>query len=141
MSFFGGETVYLSLDCFSLYVIKMKNPAVDSYIETAPEYAQPILNHFRELIHNAFPEIEEQIKWQMPSFELEGKIVCSFAAFKKHSVLRFWNGDRMQDPTGLLQPVGKSTMRHIGNVSSFDKLPDTEILKGFIKEAGELSKS
>ena len=36
---------------------------VDAYIAKSADFAQPILKHFRKLIHQASPEVEETIKW------------------------------------------------------------------------------
>ena len=38
-----------------------KNPSFDAYIKAAAPFAQPILKHLRELVHNACPEVEETI--------------------------------------------------------------------------------
>lgn len=46
-----------------------RNPRVDAYIANATDFAQPILTHLRAVVHSACPEIEETIKWRMPSFE------------------------------------------------------------------------
>ncbi len=66
-----------------------RNPRVDAYIEKAPEFARPILTHLREVVHAACPEVDEQIKWGMPSFEHKGPM-CGMAAFKGHCALSFW---------------------------------------------------
>lgn len=66
-----------------------RDPRVDAYIESAAEFARPILRRLRELVHEACPEIEEAIKWHTVSFELNG-LLCGMAAFKKHCVFGFW---------------------------------------------------
>lgn len=43
--------------------LKNTLPEVDTYIETAAEFAQPILKRLRQLFHQACPEIQESIKW------------------------------------------------------------------------------
>lgn len=117
----------------------MSNPKIDILIENSAPFAIPILNHFRQLMHQAIPEIEETIKWSMMTFELNGKIVCSLASYKKHCALRFFNGHLMEDPNELLQPVGKTNMRHIGNVSSLEGFPSNEVLLAYIKNAAEVA--
>ncbi|HMO15678.1 MAG TPA: YdeI/OmpD-associated family protein [Pirellulaceae bacterium] len=66
-----------------------KDPRVDKYIEQAPDYAKPILNKLRILVHKGCPEVQETIKWGMPSFDFKGPL-CSMAAFKKHCGFSFW---------------------------------------------------
>ncbi len=119
----------------------MKNEKIAQYISNCPEYARPILTHLRALIHETLPQIEEDLKWQMPSFELDGKIILSFAAYKKHCVLRFWKGIKMDDPDDLLTQIGKTEMSHIGNFSTLDMLPSNAVLKKYILEAKRLSEN
>lgn len=57
-----------------------KDKRVDAYINEAQEFAKPILKYFRQLVHNACPDITETIKWNFPHFEYRG-VVCSMAAF------------------------------------------------------------
>ena len=113
----------------------MKDERIDVYIQESADFAIPILQQLRGLIHTAIPDIEETIKWQMPSFELNGKIVCSIAGYKKHCVLRFWQGSLLDDPQGILLQVGKTDMRHIGNITSLEDLPDEQILLAYLKNA------
>ena len=60
-----------------------RSPRVDEYIAKSADFAKPIMEHLRELIHKGCPEVEETIKWGMPSFEYKGA-VFRFAAFKHH---------------------------------------------------------
>lgn len=56
---------------------------IDDYIEQAPEAVQEILQQLRTVIHEEAPEVQEAIKYQMPTFVLNGNLV-HFAAFKHH---------------------------------------------------------
>ncbi|MBI4675166.1 MAG: DUF1801 domain-containing protein [Chloroflexi bacterium] len=56
---------------------------IDEYIAGFPEDIQKILQQIRATIRQAAPDAEETIKYQMPTFTLEGNLVY-FAAFKKH---------------------------------------------------------
>jgi uncharacterized protein YdhG (YjbR/CyaY superfamily) len=56
---------------------------IDEYINTFPEAVRKILNQLRQTIHEAAPEAEETINYQMPTFTLHGNLV-HFAAFKNH---------------------------------------------------------
>lgn len=58
------------------------NP-IDAYIAGFPEDVQQILSKIRELIRREAPDAEEAIKYQIPTFVLNGNLV-HFAAFKKH---------------------------------------------------------
>src|SRR5882724_3442915 len=68
-----------------------KDPRIDAYIADAADFARPILNHLRQLVHAACPEIEETMKWSFPHFDYKG-MMCSMAAFKQHCSFGFWKG-------------------------------------------------
>jgi len=44
------------------------DPRQDEYIVNAADFAQPILIHLRQLIHDVAPEIQETMKWNIPFF-------------------------------------------------------------------------
>jgi uncharacterized protein YdhG (YjbR/CyaY superfamily) len=56
---------------------------IDEYIAAFPNDVQKILTKIRMTIRKAAPDAEETIKYQMPTFTLNGNLV-HFAAFKKH---------------------------------------------------------
>ena len=56
---------------------------IDEYIAGFPKDVQEILEKIRQTVHEAAPDAEETISYQMPSFKLKGNLVY-FAAFKKH---------------------------------------------------------
>ena len=113
---------------------------IDAYIEKSAEFAQPILQHLRRLVHTAIPEITETIKWGMPHFEYHG-IICHLAAFKQHCSLGFWNAPEMSDPHQLLNAHGKTEMGHFGKIKNLADLPDDSILLKYFKEAATLRKN
>jgi hypothetical protein len=66
------------------------DPRVDAYIAKAPAFAQPLLTEVRKRIHKAVPNATETIKWNVPFYELNGKLLASMAAFKKHTKFGVW---------------------------------------------------
>ena len=56
---------------------------MDEYINTFPEDVRSILNELRRTIKEAAPDAEETIRYQMPTFTLNGNLV-HFAAFQNH---------------------------------------------------------
>ncbi len=56
---------------------------IDEYIAGLPNDVQEILEKIRMTIRKAAPDAAETIKYQMPTFTLNGNLV-HFAAFKKH---------------------------------------------------------
>ena len=43
-----------------------RDPRVDAYIRNAPEFAKPILEHLRAVVHEACPDVVEGTKWSVP---------------------------------------------------------------------------
>jgi uncharacterized protein YdeI (YjbR/CyaY-like superfamily) len=68
------------------------DPRIDAYIEAAAPFARPILQRLRKDIHAACPDVEETMKWSMPSFTRGGRILCHMAAFKQHCAFGYWSG-------------------------------------------------
>ena len=56
---------------------------IDEYIAAFPEDTQEILQKIRQIVKGTAPEAEEAIKYQMPTFVLQGNLV-HFAAYKNH---------------------------------------------------------
>jgi uncharacterized protein YdhG (YjbR/CyaY superfamily) len=62
---------------------KSKATNIDEYIESFPKDVQKILQEVRTVIKKAAPNAEEAIKYEIPTFVLNGNLV-HFAAFKNH---------------------------------------------------------
>lgn len=107
------------------------DPRVDAYIARAPDYAQPILERLRDVVHDAVPDIEEAIKWGAPAFVQKG-IVCSMAAFKAHCTLRFW-----KEP--LMLEAAEQSVVALKRIETADDLPPRPQLVRLIKVAAELN--
>lgn len=57
--------------------------SIDEYIAGFPSDVQEILKQIRSTIKKAGPDAEEAIKYQIPTFVMNGNLV-HFAAFKNH---------------------------------------------------------
>jgi uncharacterized protein YdhG (YjbR/CyaY superfamily) len=58
--------------------------SIDEYIASFPEEVQKILEELRSTIRAAAPDAKEKISYQIPTFELNGRNLIHFAAWKKH---------------------------------------------------------
>ena len=118
-----------------------KDKRIDTYIKKAQPFAQPILTHLRELVHKACPEVEETIKWGMPSFDYKGPF-CHMASFKQHCVFGFWKDKLIEDKHGFLQvrsSEGGEAMGNLGRITSPEDLPADKIMLDYIKQAKKLN--
>ena len=112
-----------------------KDPRIDKYIREAADFAKPILIHIRKLVHAGCPDVEETLKWGMPSFLHEG-ILCGMAAFKQHCTFGFWKGSLIIGKDGRSQ---EEAMGQFGRLTSLADLTSDKVILGYIKEAIRLN--
>ena len=113
-----------------------RDPRIDAYIARQQDFARPILDHVRALVHAALPEVEEDIKWSMPAFLSKGRQFANMAAFKAHAVLGFHRGDEIVEGKADANAMGQ-----FGRLSSVADLPSDEILSGIIRKAAALAEA
>lgn len=117
------------------------DPRIDEYIEKSQEFARPILNHLRKLLHKACPGVEETIKWGFPHFMYHNGILCSFASFKQHCAFGFWKASLMQDPEGRFNKNGYTAMGQFDRICTLKDLPADKVLLAYIREAAQLNEA
>lgn len=109
----------------------MPDSRIDSYIENSAPFARPILLRLREIVHTACPDMQEAIKWGMPAFLRDGRILANMAAFKGHAVFGVWHGSEAEKP--MLK--SGTAMGSLGRLTSLDDLPDEATLAAMIRAA------
>ena len=107
---------------------------IDAYIARKPDFARPILEHLRDAVHAACPEVEETIKWSSPFFLYRGELLCMMAAFKAHASFGFWKGD-------LVTGTDRDAMGQFGRLTSLADLPDAATLAALIRKAMAITDS
>lgn len=55
----------------------------DAYIAAAPEPFSAMLGQLRAQLSRALPDAEEVMKYDMPGFQIEDRIIAGYAAFSK----------------------------------------------------------
>ncbi|QEH37553.1 hypothetical protein OJF2_61440 [Aquisphaera giovannonii] len=118
-----------------------RDDRIDAYIARSADVARPILEHLREVVHAACPDVEETIKWGFPHFQYKG-LLCSMAAFKEHCAFGFWKGELVIGPGGgdEASPVDQKTgMGQFGKITRIADLPSKRILTGHVKRAMKLN--
>lgn len=106
-----------------------RDPRVDAYIAGRNDFAKPILNHLRDLIHRHVPAVEETVKWSMPFFTYKGQLLANMAAFKEHAAFGFW--DRLGLPTGK----EGDAMGQYGRLTDITTLPPDSVLLDRLDQA------
>lgn len=110
-----------------------KDPRIDDKIAKSPDFAKPILNHIRKLMHQGCPEVEEGIKWNMPHFLYKGELLAGMGSFKAHAVFGFWKGSL------IVENSKEDGMGQFGHLTSMKDLPPDKAILGYIKAAMKLT--
>lgn len=116
------------------------DPRVDAYIAKSADFAQPILNHIRDLVHKACPQAEETLKWSMPAFMCNGQILCGMAGFKEHCTFGFW-AKAMANVLAEDGRKAKNAMEAFGRLYSVKDLPSDAAMLRYLKRAAKLNES
>jgi uncharacterized protein YdeI (YjbR/CyaY-like superfamily) len=111
-----------------------RDPRVDQYIAKAPEFARPILEHLREVVHAACPEVQETMKWSVPHFDYKGPL-AQMAAFKQHCGFGFWKGALVVGE----KAAGNDAAGQFGRLTTLAGLPADDVLAAYVREAKRLN--
>jgi uncharacterized protein YdeI (YjbR/CyaY-like superfamily) len=110
-----------------------RDPRVDAYIKKSADFARPILEYIREVVHAAVPDVEETMKWSFPHFDHNG-IMCSMAAFKEHGVFGFWKAPLVLGDLGKRDAMG-----HFGRLTTVKDLPPKKEFITLVRKAARLN--
>ena len=110
------------------------------------DWRGPVLSRLRAIIHQADPEIIEEMKWKRPSnpagspiFSHDG-IVVNAEAFKNYVKMTFAKGVSIPDPAGLFNAPFNGNVRRAIDFYEGDKINE-KALKALIRAAVDLNKS
>ena len=109
-----------------------RDPRVTRYIGKRAPFARPILRRLRSAILGAGRGIEEDIKWGMPTFLYQGKIVCGIAGFKAHCALWFKNGGK------VVGAKPDKAMGHFGRIKRLEEVPSAASIRSYVRKGMNL---
>ena len=109
------------------------DPRIDTYIAKSAEFARPILEHLRAVVHAACPEVEESMKWSFPHFGYKGAMMCAMAGFKQHCSFGFWLHKK------VVGGKAGNGMGDFGKLVSLKDLPSKKELTAYIRKAMALN--
>ena len=89
-----------------------------------------ILEFLRQLLLET--ELQEERKWGMPTYTLNGKNVTILGVFKESCVLSFLKGGLLEDPYQLLERPGPNSQE--GRFIRFTQLSQAQEIEGKIRE-------
>ncbi len=111
-----------------------RDDRIDAYIGKSAAFARPILEHLRELIHSACPDVEETMKWSRPHFLYKG-LLCGMSAFKAHCAFGFWMSSL------VVKEPAKERMGQFGEITQLSDLPPDDVLIGYVHAATKVNEA
>ncbi|TYA71457.1 YdeI/OmpD-associated family protein [Seonamhaeicola marinus] len=115
-----------------------KVSSVEEYIEENTKWTEA-LSILRSIMLST--ELEETLKWSIPTYTIQGKNVLGISAFKDHFGIWFFNGVFLKDHYNLLRNAqeGKTKAMRQLNFSSIEEM-DKNVILHYVKEAIENQK-
>jgi hypothetical protein len=114
---------------------------IDTHIEGLGDWRGETLARLRALIHDADPEVVEEVKWRKPSNSMLGVpvwshdgIICTGETYKDKVKLTFARGASLEDPSGLFNASLSAGTRRAIDLREGDKL-DEESFRALIQAA------
>lgn len=101
---------------------------IDERIAALGDWRGKTLAKVRELIHQADPEIVEELKWRGTPVWAHGGIVCTGEAYRSVVKLTFARGAALEDPSGLFNSSLEGNVRR-----AIDLLEGDEVAAGPLK--------
>jgi hypothetical protein len=120
---------------------------IDARIKELGDWRGTMLARVRKLIHEADPEVVEEVKWKKPSNSMRGVpvwehagIICTGETYKSVVKLTFAKGAALADPSGLFNSSLEGNTRRAIDLREGDKM-DEKALKALIRAAVALNTS
>lgn len=108
------------------------NPKVDAFMQALDHPFKAELAALRAMILGVSPEIQEDIKWQCPTFEYRGTMASLVVRTKKAAHLMFHRGTLLDDPTGILEGDGPQVRKVL--FDSLDSIADRQpVITGLVE--------
>ena len=120
---------------------------IDASIKELNDWRGETLARIRKLIHEADPEVVEEVKWRKPSNSMRGVpvwshagIICTGETYKNVVKMTFAKGASLADPAGLFNSSLEGNTRRAIDLHEGDKI-DEKALKALIRAAVALNTS
>jgi hypothetical protein len=116
---------------------------IDEKIKQLADWRGKTLAKVRAIIHEADPEIVEELKWVKPTSPgtpvfSHGGIVCTGETYKNVVKMTFAKGAALKDPSGLFNSSLDGNVRRAIDIHEGDKV-DEAALKDLIRAAVALN--
>ena len=113
---------------------------IDEKIASLGDWRGPTLTHLRTLIHEADPDVVEEVKWRKPANPSgvpvwsHAGIICTGETYKDKVKLTFANGTAVDDPAKLFNSSLEGNTRRAIDVFEGEKI-DEKAFKELVRGA------
>ena len=110
------------------------NAKVDAYVNNATKWQEEV-RKLREIVLDF--DLDEELKWGVPCYSLEGANIVLIHVFKEYCALLFFKGALMKDPDGILiqQTENTQAARQVRFTSADEIVLLESVLKAYIDQA------
>ena len=112
--------------------------AIDAKIAALGDWRGQTLARVRRLIHEADPEVVEEVKWRGVPVWSHGGIITTGETYKAAVKLTFAKGAKLEDPAGLFNASLEGNTRRAIDLHEGDRL-DEAAFKALVREAVALN--
>jgi len=113
---------------------------IDEKIQALDDWRGKMLAHVRALIHQAEPEVVEELKWRGVPVWSHGGILCTGETYKSAVKLTFAKGASLKDPSKLFNASLEGNTRRAIDLHEGDEI-DATAFKALIRAAAVLNLS
>lgn len=113
---------------------------IDAKIQDLGDWRGALLGRIRKLIHQADPQVVEEVKWRKPSNPLgvptwsHSGIICTGETYKDKVKMTFAKGASLEDPAGLFNSSLDGGTRRAIDFHEGEAIKE-EALKNLIRQA------
>ncbi len=100
---------------------------IDAKIEQLGDWRGKTLAKVRELIHQADPEIAEEVKWMGTPVWSHAGIICTGETYKSVVKLTFAKGASLPDPAGLFNSSLDGNVRRAIDIHEGEKINEAAL--------------
>src|SRR5438270_13215340 len=112
--------------------VESASALIDGKIKELGDWRGKTLAKVRAVIHEADPEIVEEVKWVKPTSPgtpvfSHGGIVCTGETYKNVVKMTFTKGAALKDPSGLFNSSLEGNVRRAIDIHEGDKLDEAAL--------------
>jgi hypothetical protein len=109
--------------------VESASAIIDEKINELADWRGKTFARVRKIIHDADPEVVEELKWRGTPVWSHAGIICTGETYKKIVKLTFAKGAGLDDPSGLFNSSLEGNVRRAIDIHEGDKLNEAALKK------------